>query len=413
MSYRGPHLPHTLPTVDHRAEAHLGAADALLKQLPGELGSEPAATQKEVLKQLRVANLAVERALSSHHALAHRQRSKLITQRPNDESIAPVVSIESLKVHTHSVDLCSSLSSCGADPLELAVAMVTQGRLRPVACIASLHLSFAAVSLFAFPWQLDSLVDRTLSCGSSLGSVTWRKRFARQVGCNDATVQIDATLDAVPLYPSVDGAATEAAVAEVQPNHGPVIHETASPSNPAGMDAAARQLEMASGAADAAAGACRESEVTEIKDEKRAGADSPAGTSKRVGATDCVGTAERDCTASGSSGSTAPRLQRDERARATVQGSNPKDFSESNRVITAPTHAGMAAAEDEDKDEFAWRKGQEPDDVHGEIDDRVEGAIEQINMCRDAMNQAQIGLDGTTSKLVAQARLEQDLGYGT
>jgi len=331
-----------------RAEAHLGAADALLKQLPGELGSEPAATQKEVLKQLRVANLAVERALSSHHALAHRQRSKLITQRPNDESIAPVVSIESLK--------------------------------------------------------LDSLVDRTLSCGSSLGSVTWRKRFARQVGCNDATVQIDATLDAVPLYPSVDGAATEAAVAEVQPNHGPVIHETASPSNPAGMDAAARQLEMASGAADAAAGACRESEVTEIKDEKRAGADSPAGTSKRVGATDCVGTAERDCTASGSSGSTAPRLQRDERARATVQGSNPKDFSESNRVITAPTHAGMAAAEDEDKDEFAWRKGQEPDDVHGEIDDRVEGAIEQINMCRDAMNQAQIGLDGTTSKLVAQER---------
>ena len=52
------------------------------------------------------------------------------------------------------------------------------------------------------------------------------------------------------------------------------------------MDAAARQFEMASGAADAAAGACRENEVTEMKRENRAGADSPAGTSKRVGATD-------------------------------------------------------------------------------------------------------------------------------
>lgn len=240
---------------------HLRAVEALLNELPGELGSEAATTHKETLQQLRAANLAVERALSSQHTMAHRPRSKLRTCE-NHDAVAPVVSIESL---TH-------------------------------------------------------------ECRPSL-----------------------------PPHPSSDATSTEAAVTalcEVHPKQGPEFHQTASSSRSAGVALPAT--------------------YTEAKGESRAGTASPAGTNKRVGTTD------------------------------------PADVSESTRVIAAPTQASTAASENED--EFAWRKGQEPDGVEGKIDDRVEGAIEQINVCRDAMNQAQIGLDGTTSKLVAQDRLEPDLG---
>lgn len=115
MACRGLQLPYTPPTVDRSAELHLRAAVTMLKELPdedGSLASEAAAAQRLVPNQLRVAK---QHALArpSQHALAHRQRSKLRTQRANHESIAPV-SMESLKVHTH---LCRpSLSSPVAGP---------------------------------------------------------------------------------------------------------------------------------------------------------------------------------------------------------------------------------------------------------------------------------------------------------
>ena len=55
----------------------------------------------------------------------------------------------------------------------------------------------------------------------------------------------------------------------------------------------------------------------------------------------------------------------------------------------------MEVAAEED-DEFAWRAGQESDssdDDDGPIDDRVEGAIENVNVQRDAMTNEQLALD--------------------
>ena len=295
--------------------------------------------------------------------------------------------------------------------------------------------------------QFDSLLDGAFSPCSSVGSVTWRERQARQARYHDASVKIDATLDALLPSPSSKGGTTESAVTAfrgVQPNHGPVtsvlcpavncgMHETASshsnePSGPAlwsfsaagiaspvncisavtspeyvgaEVDAVARQLEKASYAAGAASRACRTSTnkqlaaaTNDLQSEVQDEAGSPVGTTKRVGSAERVGTAERYRTASGSSRKTAPQL--------TVKARSPANILKSTRAIAAVT-------EDDDDDEFAWRKRHEPDDGEGQIDDRVEGAIEQINVCRDAMNQAQIGLDAATSKLIAQDRLEQAL----
>ena len=53
------------------------------------------------------------------------------------------------------------------------------------------------------------------------------------------------------------------------------------------------------------------------------------------------------------------------------------------------------AAAVEEEDEFAWRKDQGSDEEEddGPVDDRVEGAIEQINVERDAMTNAQLAAD--------------------
>ena len=67
----------------------------------------------------------------------------------------------------------------------------------------------------------------------------------------------------------------------------------------------------------------------------------------------------------------------------------------------APAAGGpSAAAAEEEEDEFAWRKGQESDDEdEGPIDDRVEGAIEAINVSRDAMTEAQLEVDAAQRRL--------------
>ena len=66
-----------------------------------------------------------------------------------------------------------------------------------------------------------------------------------------------------------------------------------------------------------------------------------------------------------------------------------------------PGTGGGAGAHSAEEDEFAWRAGQEEDDGGGPIDDRVEGAIEAINVARDVMTDAQLALDGAQRKLQA------------
>ena len=71
---------------------------------------------------------------------------------------------------------------------------------------------------------------------------------------------------------------------------------------------------------------------------------------------------------------------------------------------------GGASAEVAAEDEFAWRRDQEEDDGGGPIDDRVEGAIEAINVTRDAMTEAQLTLDGTQRKLAStEAHTQSEL----
>lgn len=64
-----------------------------------------------------------------------------------------------------------------------------------------------------------------------------------------------------------------------------------------------------------------------------------------------------------------------------------EEHAESGVAVCDTPAAALSAAEAEDV--FDWRQGQEEDDGGGPLDDRVEGAIERINACRELMTQRQ------------------------
>jgi len=68
--------------------------------------------------------------------------------------------------------------------------------------------------------------------------------------------------------------------------------------------------------------------------------------------------------------------------------------------------ARASAASEYDEDEFAWRAGQDDDEdgPGSPLDGRVEGAIDDINRSRDAMNEAQLLLESARVKLAAAER---------